>query len=95
MNSRRFMSDMGFSPTARRRETGEPGGDAEEIPTVDVNGAGQPGNRIGHRMDDVVAQRVSIFRYRGCSATGLSDGCLVRASPFASVIGSGRTSRKR
>ena len=27
MNSRRFMSDMGFSPTARRRATGEPGGD--------------------------------------------------------------------
>jgi hypothetical protein len=27
MNSRRLMSDMGFSPTARRRATGEPGGD--------------------------------------------------------------------
>jgi hypothetical protein len=27
MNSRRFMSDMGFSPTTGRRATGEPGGD--------------------------------------------------------------------
>ena len=27
MNLRRFMSDMGFSPTARRRATGELGGD--------------------------------------------------------------------
>ena len=27
MHSRRLMSDMGFSPTARRRATGEPGGD--------------------------------------------------------------------
>jgi hypothetical protein len=26
MKSRRFMSAMGFSPTARRRANGEPGG---------------------------------------------------------------------
>jgi hypothetical protein len=30
MNSRRFMSDMAFSPTARRRATGEPGGDPRQ-----------------------------------------------------------------
>jgi len=34
----------------------------EEVPTVDVNGAGQTGNRIGHRMNDVFTEGVGIFR---------------------------------
>src|SRR5262249_48223138 len=36
--------------------------DSEEIPTVDVNGAGQPINGISHRVNDVVPEGISIFR---------------------------------
>src|SRR5262249_57857872 len=43
---------------------------AEEVPTIDVNGTGQPGDRIGHRMDDIFTQRVSIFRGQGPRAHG-------------------------
>src|SRR5712692_5451097 len=35
---------------------------SEEVPTIDVNGAGQPVDRIGHRMNDVFTQGVGVFR---------------------------------
>ena len=34
----------------------------EEVPTVDVNGTGQTGNWIGHRMNDVITKGLGIFR---------------------------------
>src|SRR5947209_4814159 len=34
--------------------------DGEEVAAIDVNGAGQPRHRVGHRMDDLAAERLDI-----------------------------------
>src|SRR5262245_22934303 len=42
----------------------------EEIPAVDVNGARQPVDRIGHRMDDVVPERLGVAHRERLRAGG-------------------------
>jgi hypothetical protein len=45
---------------------------AKEVPTGDVNGAGQPGDRIGHRMDDIVTEGLASFADSALAPTASS-----------------------
>ena len=44
--------------------------DAEEVASVNLDGAGQPGNRIGHGVNEVAAEGFGILLAQGLSARG-------------------------
>src|ERR1700724_4151475 len=60
----------------------------EEVPTVDVDGAGQLGNRIGHRMNDVLAKGTGIFRRQRPRARGFQPAAR-HAAPGDVVLAAG------
>src|SRR5690348_18486790 len=62
---------------------------AEEIAAIDVDGAGQPRNGIGDRMDKVAPHRVSVTLTKGSCAGGFNPPALGYAPPVYVVLAAG------